>query len=122
MPMTTKKDRKEALSEELRVDDDFAIVPGDLPLLTVNDYEGCLKEMSSDGISRAIHKGVPGHPVMFAKKHREGILSFPGSMKEYISMFRSGLYEAGCGCILDADTPSAYSEILLLHADRSILH
>ena len=102
--------------------DDFAIVPGDLPLLSISDYEGTASLLSSHTISRAICSGIPGHPVMFRKEHRDRLLEFRGSFREYLSMYDVGRYNGSIGTVLDADTPSRYKAILSGNRDLSILH
>lgn len=103
-------------------DDDFAIVPGDLPLLSYSDYEGAAALLSSHSISRAVFSGIPGHPVMFREEHRKRILEFDGSLKEYLSMHDVGKYNGSIGTVLDADTPSRYRAIVSGDRDLSILH
>ena len=102
-------------------DDDFAIVPGDLPLITLQDYEATASLLSSHSISRAVHRGVPGHPVMFRKEHRKRLLAFGGSLKEYLAMHDIGTYEGSIGTVLDADTPDRYRAIASGNCDLSIL-
>ena len=102
--------------------DDFAIVPGDLPLLSLSDYEGTASLLSSHTISRAVYAGMPGHPVMFRKEHRDRLLEFRGSFREYLSMYDVGRYNGSIGTVLDADTPSRYKAILSGNRDLSILH
>ena len=93
-------------------DDDFAILPGDLPLITADDLAGTYELLSSHEISRAIYQGIPGHPVMFRKEHRDKLLSFDGTMKEYLSLYDVAAYNGSIGSVLDADTPQRYQEIL----------
>ena len=102
-------------------DDDFAIVPGDLPLLSYSDYEGAAALLSSHSISRAVFSGIPGHPVMFREEHKKRILEFDGSLKEYLSMHDVGKYNGSIGTVLDADTPSRYRAIVSGDRDLSIL-
>ena len=103
-------------------DDDFAIVPGDLPLITYSDYAGTYALLSSHSISRAVYSGIPGHPVMFRKEHRQRLLGFNGSLREYLSMYDTGKYNGSIGTVLDADTPSRYKAIVSGNGDLSILH
>lgn len=102
--------------------DDFAIVPGDLPLLSLSDYEGTASLLSSHTISRAVYAGMPGHPVMFRKEHRDRLLEFSGSFREYLSMHDVGRYNGSIGTVLDADTPSRYRAIISGNRNLSILH
>lgn len=93
-------------------DDDFAILPGDLPLITLDDFTGTYELLSSHEISRAIYQGTPGHPVMFRKEHKERLLSFEGTLKEYLSLYDVAAYNGSIGSVLDADTPQRYQEIV----------
>ena len=93
-------------------DDDFAVIPGDLPLITAEDFTGTEKMLLSHSISRAYHEGIPGHPVIFRREHREKLLSYPGTLKEYLASHDTGIYEGGIGCTFDIDTPERYRELL----------
>lgn len=92
--------------------DDFAIIPGDLPHIEISDLAGTAELLDRYTIARAYHKGTPGHPVMYRKEHRKELLSFCGSMKEYLAMHETGRYEGSIGCIADADTPDKYQQLL----------
>ena len=103
-------------------DDDFAILPGDLPLITEDDFIGCEKALENHQISRCVSYGIPGHPVMLRKENRERILSFHGTMKEYLSLYDTATYNGSIGCVFDADTPERYRMLLNGDLDLSILH
>ena len=107
--------------EQIR-NDDFAIVPGDLPLLSYDDYAGTYEMLSDHSIARAVCSGIPGHPVMFRKEHREKLLGFSGSLKEYLAMYDIGRYNGSIGTVLDADTPQRYKAIVSGNRDLSVLH
>lgn len=93
-------------------DDDFAVVPGDLPLITIDDFKGTEKLLDTYTIARTCHKGIPGHPVMYRKEHREKLLQFDGTMREYLAQNSTGFYEGDIGSIMDADTPERYRMLL----------
>ena len=93
-------------------DDDFMIVPGDLPLLTFDDFEGVGNLLETHEIARAIYRGMPGHPVAFRKEHKANLLAFSGTMKEYLSLYDTAAYNGSIGCVLDADTPTRYNAIV----------
>lgn len=103
------------------VDDDFAVLPGDLPLLEEKDVEGIFSLLSNYSISRAFYNDIPGHPVAYRKENRERLLSFPGSMKEYLATTTIGIYNASIGTVFDIDTPEKYED-LLRNIDPSILN
>lgn len=91
-------------------DDDFAILPGDLPLIRSEDIMGTFSMLRDYTIARAVCNQTPGHPVVYRKEHRKKLLVFPGTMKEYLAIHDTGLYPASAGCILDVDTPEKYKE------------
>ena len=103
-------------------DDDFAILPGDLPLVMLDDFLGCEKALEGHQISRCVSQGIPGHPVMFRKENRERILSFHGTMKDYLSLYDTSTYNGSIGCVFDADTRGRYRMMLSGNLDLSILH
>ena len=111
-PDYIKGQKQSTLAGIREIDDDFAILPGDLPLVTADDFEGPYRLLASHEISRAIYQGTPGHPVMFRKEHKEKLLSFEGTMKEYLSLYDVAAYNGSIGCVLDADTPQRYQEII----------
>ena len=89
-------------------DDDFAILPGDLPLLKPSDILSTAAMLDEYTIARASYISTPGHPVCFRREHREKLLSFKGTMKEYLSNWEIGHCQASEGCVLDVDTPERY--------------
>ena len=91
--------------------DDFAILPGDLPLIESSDIVNTVSLLKDFTIGRAIHEKTPGHPVVYRKEHREKLLSFSGTMKEYLHFHKIGFYEGGIGCIADTDTPESYEKL-----------
>lgn len=93
-------------------DDDFAILPGDLPLVRFEDFQGTEALLSTHEIARAIYRGIPGHPVMFRKEHKEKLLAFDGTLKEYLSLYDTAAYNGSIGTVLDADTPERYQAII----------
>lgn len=105
---------------EAAEDDDFSILPGDLPLITEEDIRGTSLLLARHAVARAFHEGTPGHPVVYRKENRERLLSFSGTMKEYLSLYDAGCYEGSIGCIADADTPERYRA--LCDGDLAIFH
>ena len=103
-------------------DADFAIVPGDLPLLTLEDYLRTSQALSSSSIARPCHGGEPGHPVMFRKEHRERLLAFPGRFKAYVDSSSPCLVEGSIGTVLDADTPERYERLVSLCDDLPLFN
>ena len=103
-------------------DDDFAILPGDLPFITLDDFIGCENALSGHQAARCVSHGIPGHPVMIRKEHRERILSFHGTMKDYLSLYDISTYNASPGSVFDADTPERYRMLLNGNLDLSVLH
>lgn len=101
-------------------DQDFAIIPADLPLVSAEDYRRTQAGLSISSIARPVHDGVPGHPVMFSKEHRERLLAFPGRFKNYVDQHSPALVPGSIGTVLDADTPESYSRLLSLYRDTAI--
>ena len=85
-------------------DDDFAIVPSDLPLIEKDDIVSLLDALKSAPIVRPVFKTIPGQPV-FYKKENIGYKSVPSSL----------------GTIYDCDTPKRYKGLLLSNGNMSIL-
>lgn len=90
----------------------FAIIPGDLPLITKDDFLETEKGLKKHSISRASYSGVPGHPVMFRKEHKERLLRFDGSMKEYLAQNDTIMCKTSIGSIFDTDTPDRYKALI----------
>ena len=59
---------------------------------------------------------------MIRKEHRERILSFHGTMKDYLSLYDISTYNASIGSVFDADTPERYRMLLNGNLDLSVLH
>ena len=93
--------------------DDFSILPADLPLLDQSDILGVFKLIERYPVARAFYKGTPGHPVAYRKENRERLLAFPGSMKEYLNGFELGCFEASIGSVFDIDTQDKYEALLV---------
>ena len=101
--------------------DDFAILPGDLPLVKFEDFQGTEALLSSHVIARSIYRGIPGHPVMFRKEHKDKLLSFEGTLKEYLSLYDTAAYNGSIGTVFDADTPQRYQALISDNYDPSLL-
>lgn len=97
-------------------DDDFAIVPGDLPLIKREDYIKGLEMLHEAEIVRPVFNGNPGHPVMYRKSLKEELLAFDGTMKEFLAIHDTKLYEGSIGTVFDADTPERYAKLLAMHS------
>lgn len=104
-------------------DDDFMILPGDLPLLDMSDLEGTVSLLDTHTIARAFHNGIPGHPVAYRREHGPRLLASSCSMREYLEGKDIGIYEGSIGCVMDTDTPQSYRMILASgDRDTSVLH
>lgn len=102
-------------------DDDFAILPGDLPLLSEDDVCGLFSAISYFSIVRPVYKDIPGHPVCYRRENLEKLLPFPGSMKEYLKKEGFKNIPSSIGTVFDADTPSRYEKLLVFNGDLSVL-
>lgn len=92
--------------------DDFAILPADLPLLEKSDIEGVYSLLDKYKTARAVYENIPGHPVAYRKNLREELLRFDGTMKEFVHKKTNGHYQASIGCVFDIDTPDRYESLL----------
>lgn len=101
--------------------DDFAILPGDLPLLSSANVESLFSALESSLIVRPLYKNIPGHPVCYKKENREKLLAFPGSMKDYLKNIGFKTISSEIGTIYDTDNPLRYEALLLCNSNLSIL-
>ena len=64
---------------------------------------------------------MPGHPVAYKKEHREKLLAYPGTMKEYLRENGFMMVPSSLGSVYDIDTPDKYEALLESNGDLSIL-
>ncbi len=102
-------------------DDDFAILPSDLPLLSSEDASSLFDALNDFSIVRPVYNSIPGHPVCYRKENLEKLLSFQGTMKEYVKKEGVKLIPSSIGTVYDTDTPSRYSALLSFNGDLSLL-
>ena len=102
-------------------DDDFSILPGDLPLLKKEDAVNLFSKLEENSIARCSFGGVPGHPVAYKKENRERLLAYPGSMKDYLKEMGFLSLPSSLGSIFDIDTPEKYQALLESDGNLSIL-
>ena len=102
-------------------DDDFSILPGDLPLLKKEDAINLFSKLEENSIARCSFGGVPGHPVAYKKENRERLLAYPGSMKDYLKEMGFLSLPSSLGSIFDIDTPEKYQALLESDGNLSIL-
>lgn len=102
-------------------DDDYAILPGDLPLLRADDIVPLIKALEEHSISRPVFHSIPGHPVCYRKENRDKLLSFEGTMKEYLK--KEGIFNipSSINTVYDTDTPEKYSSLLIYNGNPSVL-
>ena len=79
------------------------------------------KHLGNKGIARCAFKNTPGHPVADKKEHREKLLAYPGTMKEYLRENGFMMVPSSLGSIYDIDTPDKYEALLESNGDLSIL-
>ncbi len=102
-------------------DDDFLILPGDLPLIERGDIIPLLEALSDHSIVRPAFHAVPGHPVCYRKEHRAKLLSFEGTMKEYLIKEGFITIPSSINTVYDTDTRERYSDLLIYNGNLSIL-
>lgn len=94
------------------INDDFAILPADLPLLETADLGGVFSLLEQYETSRAVHDNTPGHPVAYRKELKSELLHYKGSMKEFLHGKTNGCHNASIGSIFDIDTQDRYETLL----------
>ena len=102
-------------------DDDFSILPGDLPLLKKEDAINLFSKLNENSIARCYFHNIPGHPVAYKKENRERLLAYPGSMKDYLKEMGFLSLPSSLGSIFDIDTPEKYQALLESDGNLSIL-
>ncbi len=101
-------------------DDDFSILPGDLPLLAPSDIAPLFKALDKSSIVRPTYNSIPGHPVCYRKENKEKLLSFKGTMKEYLKKEGVLNIPSSINTVFDTDTPECYSELLVHNGNLSV--
>ena len=102
-------------------DDDFAVLPSDLPLLDRNDTAALFSAIGKASIVRPTFKAVPGHPVCYRKDNRRKLLHHDGTMKEYLKKEGFIAIPSSIGCVYDVDTPSRYDALSVFNGNLSVL-
>lgn len=102
-------------------DDDFAILPSDLPLLKEDEIRVLFSSLSSSSIVRPVYKSIPGHPVCYRRENLKKLLSFPGTMKEYLKEEGFRAVPSPLSTVYDIDSPEKYTSLLIFNGDLSIL-
>ncbi len=102
-------------------DDDFSVLPSDLPLLGVEDNESLFSSLERSPIVRPAHNSIPGHPVCYRRENRDKLLKWDGTMKEYLKREGFITIPSPIGCVYDVDTPSRYSALSVFNGDFSVL-
>lgn len=99
----------------MNLQDDFAIVPADLPLLTREIYLEGIKLLETHEITRPKYKDTYGHPVFLKGYLKEEILKEnPESMKAFCNKRGFIAYDSNEYSIFDIDTPAKYKKLLQL--------
>ncbi len=93
-------------------DDDFVIVPADLPLLEKDDFSKGLAIIKEGKACRACYNGIPGHPVFIPKRIREIMLKENLPFRTILERENIICYEAGVGSVFDIDTKESYKALL----------
>lgn len=101
--------------------DDFSILPGDLPLLKKEDVLSLFSLLGKKEIARCSYRNIPGHPVAYKKENRERLITYPGSMRDYLKEIGFISSPSSLGSVYDIDTPNRYQALLESNGDLSIL-
>ncbi len=102
-------------------DDDFAVLPSDLPLLEEKDNAVLFSSLRESSIVRPVHNSIPGHPVCYRRENRDRLLKWNGTMKEYLKREGFSSIPSPVGCVYDVDTPSRYDALSVFNTDFSVL-
>lgn len=115
--------QKSSIMEGLKAveNDDFAILPGDLPLLSIKDGISVKEALNKETCARCTFFSIPGHPVAYRRENRERLLTYPGTMKSYLKDVGFVSVPSSLGSIYDVDTPEKYKLLLEADGDLSVL-
>ncbi len=102
-------------------DDDFAILPSDLPLLSKEDVETLFRGLVESSIVRPVHNGIPGHPVCYRRENLHRLLDFGGTMKDYLKKEGFTRIPSSIGTVYDVDTPRRYDALSVFDGNLSVL-
>ncbi len=102
-------------------DDDFSILPSDLPLLESQTVSTLFSSLEAASVARPVHNGIPGHPVCYRKENKEKLLHHTGTMKEYLKREGFITIPSPIGCVYDVDTPERYSALSIFNGNLSVL-
>lgn len=94
--------------------EDFAFVPGDLPLLEVKDYTTTFALLSTHEIVRPAFHGTPGHPIAYRAYLAEEALKGKERMRDFNRRYDYYLWEGEKRTVEDIDTPTAYTRLISL--------
>lgn len=102
-------------------DDDFAILPSDLPLLQKEDVRVLIGGLEKASVVRPVYSSLPGHPVIYRRSNLRKLLSYEGTMKEYLKKEGCMCIPSSIGTVYDVDTPSRYDAVRAFNGDLSVL-
>lgn len=91
--------------------DDVAILPGDLPLLTDDDFENGQRLLDICAACRPVFDNIPGHPVFISKEKVNGLRTDPRPFKEFLADAGCRTYHGSYGTVFDTDTPERYNAL-----------
>jgi len=93
----------------------FFVTPGDQPMISAETLRILLE--TEGKIVNPVYKGKKGHPVLFRRNCRKGILSMSedGILRDFIHSHESNVVEVEDeGILLDIDTDEDYEEIKMI--------
>ena len=85
----------------------WLILPGDMPLVRPETIVRVAAALHSGGTARALHRGLPGHPVAFARKHYRHLVGLREDVgaRDLLASHPPQLIETeDAGTTLDIDT------------------
>lgn len=100
---------------------DFFILPGDIPRIAYEDIESTIRLLNESTTARCFYKEIPGHPVSFREENRDKILSYPGTIRNYLREIPLSQHQGTIGSVFDADTSLRYEALLASDMDPALL-
>lgn len=105
----------------IETEEEFFILPGDLPMVMESDIEKTLLLLSKKRPARCFYNALPAHPVAFRKEDRDKLLSYPGPFKKYLEEVGYEIHQGSIGSAFDADTLLRYESLLTGKPDPALL-
>ncbi len=94
------------------INDDTAVLPGDLPLLKEEDWIMGMRYLSLNLPSRPEYEGTPGNPVFIPRRLKKSLEESSRPFREFLEDAGIYKYGASIGTVFDIDTKDRYQELI----------